>query len=112
MLRNFYFSAGYNAWRDTKNPTIILNELCQTNNLNLPVYTADCSSLTIGDARFECDPECIEFVYRKAADALIHRKAHHEPPEEYVRQNTALAALHGWGKKVNPVRRKYFSFLS
>jgi hypothetical protein len=112
VLRNFYFSAGYNAWRDTKNPTIILNELCQTNNLNLPVYTADCSSLTIGDARFECDPECIEFVYRKAADALIHRKAHHEPPEEYVRQNTALAALHGWGKKVNPVRRKYFSFLS
>ncbi len=63
--------------------------------------------MTIGDVRFDCDPECIEFIHRKSADALIHRKAHHESPEEYVRQNTALAALHGWGKKINPVR-KYF----
>jgi hypothetical protein len=59
----------------------------------------------IGDVRFDCDPECIEFFQRKGVDTLIYRKAHHESPEEYIRQNTALAALHGWGKKINPVKK-------
>lgn len=99
-----YDSAGYNAWRDTKNPTVVLNELCQTAHRNLPVYTANNCSLTIEDIRFDCDPECIEFVRKKTDDDLIHRKAHHEPVEEYLRQNTALAALHAWGHQIEPVR--------
>lgn len=96
-------SAGYNAWRDTKKPTIILNDLCRTTNLNLPVYSVDLRSLSIGDTRFDCDPECVEFVTKRTSNEMSHRKAHHESPEEYIRQNTALAVLHGWGRKINPV---------
>ncbi len=42
---------------------------------------------------------------------MVHRKVLHESPEEYIRQNTALTALHGWGKKINPVTTKEFHFL-
>lgn len=100
------FSAGYNAWRDTKKPTIILNELCRTTNVTLPVYTPDNRSVTINDQQFECNPECIEFVkkIKGLSNDKLYRKAHHESPEEYIRQNTALAALHEWGKKINPVK--------
>ncbi|CAF1244784.1 unnamed protein product [Rotaria sordida] len=101
-LQNRYDSAGYNAWRDTKKPTIILNELCRTTNINLPIYTSDFRSLTIDKIRFDCDSECIESVSKGIANDMSHRKVHHESPEEYIRQNTALAALHGWGRKINP----------
>ncbi|CAF3109617.1 unnamed protein product [Rotaria sp. Silwood2] len=97
-----YDSAGYNTWRDTKKPTIILTELCRTTNINVPVYTADFRSVTVGDKIFECDPECVEFVMNtKSFIDILYRKAHHESTEEYIRQNTALAALHAWGKKIN-----------
>ncbi len=99
------FSAGYNTWRDTKRPETILNDLCKTSNLNLPVYSGDHSALAIGDIRFNCDPECVKFAKGKKPDELTYRKAHHESPEHYIKQNTALAALHGWGKKVDPVRK-------
>ncbi|CAF2442501.1 unnamed protein product [Rotaria sp. Silwood2] len=98
-----YDSAGYNTWRDTKKPTIILTELCRTININAPVYAANLRSVAIGDESFECDPACVEFIrYAKSSVDTLHRKAHHESPEEYIRQNTALAALHGWGRKINP----------
>ena len=71
--------------------------------LNLPVYSANYSSLSIGDVRFDCDPECIEFANSGKATELSYRKVTHESPEEYIRQNTALAALHDWPKKINPV---------
>ena len=105
-----YDSAGYNAWRDTKTPVVILNELCQTAKRNLAVYTNDMCALTIGDIRFECDPECLEFLRHKTDEDLLYRKAHHEPAEEYLRQNTALAALHGWGQKIEPVSEFLFIF--
>ena len=105
-----YDSAGYNAWRDTKTPVVILNELCQTAKRNLAVYTNDMCALTIGDIRFECDPECLEFLRHKTDEDLFYRKAHHEPAEEYLRQNTALAALHGWGQKIEPVSEFLFIF--
>lgn len=99
------FSAGYNVWRDTKKPTKILEELCRTADLNLPVYAENNQSLIIGEERFECDPECIEFiVHRNSVGDTLHRKAHHESPDDYLRENTALAALQEWGKKINPVK--------
>ncbi|CAF4451127.1 unnamed protein product [Rotaria sp. Silwood2] len=101
-LQKRYDSAGYNVWRDTKTPVVILNEICRTANLNLPVYATDCRSLNIGDTRFDCDPECIQFINDGKPNDLSHRKVHHESPDEYIRQNTALAALHGWGRKINP----------
>jgi len=101
-----FFSAGYNAWRDTKKPTTILNELCRTVGISLPVYAADLRSLTIADQRFDCDPACVEFIKTiNSSRDMSHRKAHHESIEEYIRQNTALAALHEWGKKINPVEK-------
>ena len=106
-----YDSAGYNAWRDTKTPVVILNELCQTAKRNLPVFSSDMCSLSIGETRFECDVECVEFLRRKTDDDLLYRKAHHEPAEEYLRQNTALVALHAWGQKIEPVREIYLHFL-
>ncbi|CAF5017184.1 unnamed protein product, partial [Rotaria sp. Silwood1] len=97
-----YDSAGYNTWRDTKKPTIILTELCRTTNINVPVYTADFRSVTVGDKIFECDPACVEFVMNtKSPVDILYRKVHHESTEEYIRQNTALAALHAWGRKIN-----------
>ena len=102
------FSAGYNAWRDTKKPGVILNELCRTSRLTLPVYTSDSRSVTIGEVRFDCDPECVEFGHSGKALELAYRKVIHESPEEYIRQNTALAALHGWGRKINAVSRTHF----
>jgi hypothetical protein len=99
------FSAGYNTWRDTKKPTIILIELCRTTETEAPTYSPDASWVKIAQERFDCDPECVEFVSsRKSANEMSHRKVHHESPKDYIRQNTALAALHGWGKKINPVR--------
>ncbi|CAF3824596.1 unnamed protein product [Rotaria sordida] len=97
-----YDSAGYNTWRDTKKPTIILTELCRTTNINVPDYAADFRSVTVDDKIFECDPECIEFVmHTKSSVDILYRKAYHESTEEYIRQNTALAALHAWGRKIN-----------
>ena len=98
-----YDSAGYNAWRDTKKPAVILEELCQTSNRPLPVYTYDMCSLVIEDIRFNCDDECVEFVNRKNREDLLYRKAYHESAEEYLQQNTALVALHGWGEKIDKV---------
>ncbi|UJR24822.1 hypothetical protein I4U23_006197 [Adineta vaga] len=83
-LAKRYDSAGYNAWRDTKKPTIILEDLCRTTNLNLPIYSENFHSVSIDNVCFYCDPECIEFVRN-----------------EYIRQNTALEALHGWATKIN-----------
>ncbi|CAF4767027.1 unnamed protein product [Rotaria sp. Silwood1] len=98
-----YDSAGYNTWRDTKKPTIILAELCRTIDMNPPIYSEDFRSVAIGDESFECDRACVEFIrYAKSYVETLHRKAHHESAEEYIRQNTALAALHGWGSKINP----------
>ncbi|CAF4888115.1 unnamed protein product, partial [Rotaria sp. Silwood1] len=97
-----YDSAGYNTWRDTKKPTIILTDLCRTIDLNVPVYSEDFRSVAIGDESFECDPLCVEFIRNaKSSVDTLHRKAHHESPEEYIRQNTALVALHEWGRKIN-----------
>ena len=94
-----FSSAGYNAWRDTKKPAVILNELCRTRKLSSPVYSRDFRSLKIDDVRFDCDAECIDFVTRDKSVDLVYRKVHHESPEDYLRQNTALAALHGWPRK-------------
>ncbi|CAF4941190.1 unnamed protein product, partial [Rotaria sp. Silwood1] len=97
-----YDSAGYNTWRDTKKPTIILTDLCRTIDLNVPVYSEDFRSVAIGNESFECDPLCVEFIRNaKSSVDTLHRKAHHESPEEYIRQNTALVALHEWGRKIN-----------
>lgn len=106
MIVFIYFSAGYNAWRDTKKPTIILNELCRSTNINVPLYAENNRSLSILDQRFECDPECVEFATKGKGlpHDKLHRKVHHESPEEYIRQNTALTALHEWGKRINAVR--------
>ncbi len=100
----FIFSAGYNAWRDTKKPTTILSELCHRANIT-PIYATDGRSLTIGDQHFECDPECIEFIDKRKSSLheKSYRKVDHEAPEKYLKENTALAALHGWGKRINPV---------
>jgi hypothetical protein len=102
---------GYNLWRDTKKPTQILMELCRTMNVELPDFAPGLRSVKVGDHTFECDPALIEFVTSvKNPNDLVHRKGHHETIEEYIRQNTALAALHGWGKKVNPVKNKNVFF--
>ncbi|CAF4133146.1 unnamed protein product, partial [Rotaria sordida] len=97
-----YDSAGYNTWRDTKKPSVILTELCRATNINEPDYTLDFCSVKVGNESFQCDPDCVEFL-RSARSSVVtgHRKVHHELPEEYIRQNTALAALHGWGRKIN-----------
>jgi hypothetical protein len=112
----FISSAGYNAWRDTKKPTTILSDLCQTSKMSLPVYTENFHSVKVADQNFPCDPSCIEFVTTtKTSTLMLHRKVHHESPEEYIQQNTALGALHAWGRKINPVieQKKIFSlFLS
>lgn len=112
-IHSIVFSAGYNAWRDTKKPTTILNELCRTAQLNAPVYMADFRSLTIEDQTFECDPECIEFVKNvNSIRDFLHRKVPHETFNEYIKQNTALVALHEWGRKMNPVEFFFFLFSS
>ncbi|CAF1313663.1 unnamed protein product [Adineta steineri] len=98
-----YDSAGYNAWRDTKKPTVILSELCQSTTDLTPDYSEDFQSVTIGDQTFCCDPACVEFIINvKSAQATLHRRVHHESPAEYIQQNTALVALQAWGKKINP----------
>ncbi|CAF3469754.1 unnamed protein product [Rotaria socialis] len=98
-----YDSVGYNVWRDTKKPTQILEELCRTVDIDSPVYAPDFQSLKIGDEVFECDPEYIEFIkYATTAGDTIHRKAHHESPDDYKKENTALTALNKWGKTINP----------
>ncbi|CAF0972051.1 unnamed protein product [Rotaria sordida] len=102
-LAKRYDSAGYNTWRDTKKPAIILTELCRTTNINVPIYAENFRSVSVGNETFECDPACVEFITNtKSPTDTLHRKAHHESPEEYIRQNTALAALHAWGRKINP----------
>jgi hypothetical protein len=98
-------SAGYNAWRDTKKPSLILGELCRTMNVSAPKYAANQRSVTVAEQRFECDPECVEFIKgNKSPSELMHRKVHQESRDEYLRENTALVALHGWGEHINEVR--------
>lgn len=100
----FHCSAGYNAWRDTKKPTTILDELCRTTTALAPVYNDSNETVRIGEQRFTCDPACVEFVNNaKSPTTTLHRKVHHESPIEYIQQNTALAALHAWGRKINSV---------
>ncbi|CAF1503027.1 unnamed protein product [Didymodactylos carnosus] len=94
-----YDSVGYNSWRDTKKPATILNGLCRVANIALPVYTSDFKSLAIHDKRFDCDKEVWEFASKQSsAQELSYRKVHHESPTEYIKQNTALAALHKWSE--------------
>ena len=76
-----------------------------------PIIQEKFDSVKIGDQHFYCDATCIEFVTTTKSSALmLHRKVHHESPEEYIQQNTALTALHAWGRKINPVRKKTFFF--
>ena len=81
-----------------------MEDLCRTANLNLPIYAENFYAVTIDNIRFDCDSECIEFVTNGSLADMAHRKVHHESPEEYIRQNTALGALHGWARKINSVR--------
>jgi hypothetical protein len=83
---------------------MILDELCQTSNLTLPAYTKNFQSLIIDDVRFDCDPECIEFTKDETPAEMTFRKVLHETANEYIRQNTALTALHAWAKAIHPVR--------
>ena len=103
-------SSGYNIWRDTKKPSQILTELCESMNINLPVYTEDHCSLAIGEHRFDCDPQCLRFLKTTNANDLSCRKGLHESPEEYLKQNTALQALLQWGEKINSVILFFFIF--
>ena len=74
-------------------------------NIELPDFGPGLLSVKVDDHTFECDPTVIEFLTSaKNPNDLVHRKGHHETTDEYIRQNTALAALHGWGKKINPVK--------
>ena len=82
---------------------IILNELCQLSKLNLPIYSSDYHSLVIGEIRFDCPMECVEFVQSEKPSELSYRKVPYESPDEYIGQNTALVALHGWPKKIHQV---------
>lgn len=86
-----------------------MNELCRTATINLPIYSTDLTSVTIENQRFDCDLECVEFIKSvHSSRDITYRKVHQESGDEYIRQNTALAALHGWGRKINPVTTHLF----
>ncbi|CAF3087712.1 unnamed protein product, partial [Rotaria sp. Silwood2] len=51
---------------------------------------------------------CIQFIKYGKANDLLHRKVHHQSPDEYIRQNITFAALHGSAIKINSVRRQGF----
>ena len=81
-----------------------MNELCRTATISLPVYSPDLTSVTIENQSFDCDLECVEFIKSiHSSRDIAYRKVHQESGDEYIRQNTALAALHGWGRKINSV---------
>lgn len=49
-ISKIYTKTGYNAWRDRKRPTQILESLCKRNNLIIPEYSK--TGVIIGKQKF------------------------------------------------------------
>lgn len=62
--------------------------------------------MTIDGEKFECDPDCVEFIKQKKPSETLHRKAHHESGDDYIKENTALGVLNLWSERINPVKDK------
>ncbi|KAM6946878.1 fer-1-like protein 4 [Lycodopsis pacificus] len=88
-LALYYDTEGYNIWRDVKNPSAILAELCKTNGIPSPEYRL--SEVKVLNKIFKIPPDAVP-------EGLL--KKNQRSPEEEVEkeEHSALSVLWRWGE--------------
>ncbi|XP_075994487.1 fer-1-like protein 4 [Genypterus blacodes] len=88
-LSLYYDMNGYNQWRDAKNPSAILAELCKNNGISSPEYR-------------KSEVKVLNKIFRIPSDAVpeaLLKKNKLSPDEEIeVEEHQALSVLHRWGE--------------
>ncbi|XP_034389646.1 fer-1-like protein 4 [Cyclopterus lumpus] len=88
-LALYYDKEGYNIWRDTKNPSAILAELCKTNGIPSPEYRK--SEVKVLNRIFKIPPDAVP-------EDLLKKIERSPEEEEEMEEHAALSVLHRWGE--------------
>lgn len=85
----YYDRDGYNMWRDSKKPTVILSELCRKNSIPTPEYRE--SEVKVLNKIFKVPPEAFPEELLKKNNRTVEEDAEME-------EHKALSVLHRWGE--------------
>ncbi|XP_056293793.1 fer-1-like protein 4 [Pseudoliparis swirei] len=88
-LALYYDTEGYNKWRDTKNPTAILSELCKINGIPSPEYRK--LEVKVLNKIFKIPPDAVP-------EALLKKNQRSPEEEDEMEEHAALSVLHRWGE--------------
>ncbi|XP_068450759.1 fer-1-like protein 4 isoform X2 [Clinocottus analis] len=88
-LALYYDTEGYNIWRDVKNPSAILAELCKTNGIPSPEYRT--SEVKVLNKIFKIPPDAVP-------EGLLKKNQRSPEEEAEMEEHAALSVLHRWGE--------------
>ncbi|XP_077460197.1 fer-1-like protein 4 [Stigmatopora argus] len=87
-LALYYDATGYNAWRDTKKPSVILSELCKTNGVPPPEYRM--TEVKVLNKIFKIPPDAVP-------EELWKKNKRSEEEAEEAEEHAAVSVLRRWG---------------
>ncbi|KAM3850594.1 fer-1-like protein 4 [Diretmus argenteus] len=88
-LAQYYDTDGYNKWRDAKNPSVILAELCRRNGVPSPEYRT--SEVKVLNKIFKLPPDALP-------EELLKKNERSPEEEAEVEEHAALSVLQRWGE--------------
>ncbi|XP_031705495.1 fer-1-like protein 4 [Anarrhichthys ocellatus] len=88
-LALYYDTEGYNIWRDVKNPSAILAELCKTNGIPSPEYRP--SEVKVLNKIFKIPPDAVP-------EGLLKKNQWTPEEEVEMEEHSALSVLWRWGE--------------
>ncbi|CAL8360491.1 unnamed protein product [Lota lota] len=88
-LAQYYNPDGYNKWRDAKNPSTILADLCRSSGISAPEYRP--SEVKVLNKIFKIPPDAVP-------EELLKKNQRTAEEEAEVEEHAALSVLHRWGE--------------
>ncbi|KAK0146183.1 Fer-1-like protein 4 [Merluccius polli] len=88
-LAQYFNLDGYNKWRDAKNPSTILADLCRRSGITSPEYRP--SEVKVLNKIFKIPPDAIP-------EELLKKNQRSDEEEAEVEEHAALSVLHRWGE--------------
>ncbi|XP_054473008.1 fer-1-like protein 4 [Anoplopoma fimbria] len=88
-LALYYDTDGYNKWRDGKNPTAVLAELCKANGIPSPEYRV--SQVKVLNKIFKIPPDAVP-------EGLLKKNQRSTEEDAEMEEHQALSVLRRWGE--------------
>ncbi|XP_034440467.1 fer-1-like protein 4 [Hippoglossus hippoglossus] len=88
-LALYYDTDGYNIWRDAKNPSAILAELCKENRIPSPEYRT--SQVKVLNKIFKIPPDAVP-------EGLLKKNQLSPEEQAEIEEHAALSVLQRWGE--------------